>query len=147
MEGFGFEDVRDAVLGAVAPELGEPGASAHRYGLKVWFPDEKREHYEAQIVKVDGDVVLEVGFHAEHPKAPDNDAVLAALASSETRWRTALGPDAVMGPFLGRQGWVRLSETGPVPRWDDIDEAIEVAARLADYINTIEPIRRVRTRG
>lgn len=144
MEGFGFEDVRDAVLGAVDPALGDASAWAHRYGLKVWFPDEKREHYEAQIVKVDGDVVLEVGFHAEHPKAPDNDLVLALMAASEKSWRKTLGPEAVMGPFLGRRGWVRVSETGPVPQWHDLDEAIEVAARLADYINALEPIRRRR---
>lgn len=144
MELVGFEEVRDAVVGAVAAELGVPGSSAHRYGVKVWFADDRREHYEAQVVKVDGDVVLEVGFHAEHPKAPENEAVLAVLAAAEPTWRPTLGPDAVMGPFLGRKGWIRVSETGPAPRFDDVDEVIEIAARLSDYIHAIEPVRRAR---
>ena len=141
---MGFDEVRDAVVGAVAAELGVPGSSAHRHGVKVWFADDRREHYEAQVVKVDGDVVLEVGFHAEHPKAPENEAVLAVLAAAEPAWRPTLGPDAVMGPFLGRKGWIRVSETGPAPRFDDVDEVIEIAARLIDYIHAIEPVRRTR---
>ena len=47
-----------------------------------------------------------------------------------------------MGPFLGRQGWTRVSETWPAPHFEDIDEVIEVAARLADYVNALEPVRR-----
>ena len=144
MEIAGFEEVRDAVLASVAPELGPPSSSAHRYGLKVWFAESKREHYEAQVIRVDGDPVLEIGFHAEHPKAPENDAVLALLAASERRWRSALGPDAEIGPFLGRTGWTRVSETWPPPRFADIDEVIEIAARLVDYINVLEPLRRSR---
>jgi hypothetical protein len=144
MEIVGFEEVRDAVLASVASELGPASSSAHRYGLKVWFADSKREHYEAQVIRIDGDPVLEIGFHAEHPKAPENDAVLALLATSERRWRSALGPDAEMGPFLGRTGWARVSETWPPPRFEDIDEVIEIAARLVDYINVLEPLRRSR---
>jgi len=142
MQSVGFDEVRDALLGAVAPELGPPATSAHRYGLKVWFAESKREHYEAQIVKVDGEVVLEIGFHAEHPSAPDNDAVIARLVAAEERWRSVLGSDAVVGPFLGRTGWTRVSETWPPPQFEDIDEVLEVAARLSDYIHAIEPVRR-----
>lgn len=139
---MGFEEVRDAVLGSVQPELGPPSSSAHRYGLKVWFAESKREHYEAQVVRVDGAVVMEIGFHAEHPKAPDNDAVITRLAASEGTWRPVLGPDAVLGPFLGRTGWTRVSETWPPPRFEDIDEVLEIADRLADYIHALEPVRR-----
>jgi hypothetical protein len=142
MEIVGFDEVRDAVLGALSPDLGPPSSAAHRHGLKAWFDDSKREHYEAQLIRVDGAALLEIGFHAEHPKAPDNDAVLALLAASEATWRPALGPDAVAGPFLGRTGWIRVSETWPPPRFEDIDEVIEIAARLVDYIHAIEPVRR-----
>jgi hypothetical protein len=143
MQIVGFEEVRDAVLGSVAPELGPASSSAHRYGLKVWFAESKREHYEAQVMKVDGEVVLEIGFHTEHPKPADNDAVLARLAVSEPGWRSSLGAGAVMGAFLGRDGWARVSETWPPPRFEDVDEAIEIAARLVDYIHALEPVRRV----
>ncbi len=142
MEIVGFEEVRDAVLGSLAPELGPAGSSAHRHGLKVWFAESKREHYEAQVVKVEGEAVLEIGFHAEHPKASENDAAVALLAASEARWRSRLGDDAVLGPFLGRAGWTRVSETWPPPRFEDIDEVIEIAARLVDYIDALEPVRR-----
>jgi hypothetical protein len=53
----------------------------------------------------------------------------------------------VVGPFLGRAGWCRVSETWPAPNLDDIDEVIEVAARLAEYINALEPCRRGDGRG
>ena len=77
---MGFEEVRDALVGSIAPELGEARTSAHRGGLKVWFGDTKREHYEAQLIRLDGDVVLEIGFHAEHTKPAENDAALDVLA-------------------------------------------------------------------
>jgi hypothetical protein len=35
-----------------------------------------------------------------------------------------------------------VSETWPPPRFEDIDEVIEIAARLVDYIHAIEPVRR-----
>lgn len=142
MESTGFEEVRDALLGSLAPDLGRASTSAHRRGVKVWFEDATREHYEAQLIRLDGEVVLEIGFHAEHPKPADNEAATSALAASERRWRRALGPDPVLGPFLGRTGWTRVSETWPAPDFDDIDEVIEVAARLADYVNALEPCRR-----
>ena len=116
MEIVGFEEVRDAVLGSLAPELGPAGSSAHRHGLKVWFAESKREHYEAQVVKVEGEAVLEIGFHAEHPKASENDAAVALLAASEARWRSRLGDDAVLGPFLGRAGSdARVRDVAPAP--------------------------------
>ena len=139
---MGFEEVRDALVGSIAPELGEARTSAHRGGLKVWFGDSKREHYEAQLIRLDGDVVLEIGFHAEHTKPAENDAALDVLLAAEKGWRRALGTEPTTGPFLGRQGWTRVSETWPAPHFDDIDEVIEVAARLADYVNALEPVRR-----
>lgn len=141
MEQSFFEQVLDALAGSVATEFGRPASFVHRRGLKVWFGEPGREHYETQLMQMGGDVVLEIGFHAEHPKVAVNEAVLARFAASEKSWRKALGPEPVAGEFIGRSGWRRVSEAWPVPP-DDIDAAIEVAARLADYIVALEPLRR-----
>ena len=75
-----------------------------RWGLKAWFGGERptREHYEAQLIAPDGvdgaiDSALEIGFHAEHPDAEDNDAAIARLMAGRERWRATLGEAAVVG--------------------------------------------------
>jgi hypothetical protein len=143
-----FEEVADVVAGLVPAELGRPRCRARRSGIKVWFgaADPPREHYEAQLVgadAVEGARVLglEVGFHAEHPQAPANDAVLERLLAGEARWRRAIGEEAVAGGFLGRREWRRISETWPDPDLDDPGLAFEVGARLTDYITALEPLR------
>jgi hypothetical protein len=137
-----FEIVRDAFEGFVAGVGGRRGVSVHNRGLKVWFDDATREHYESQLIRIDGNPKLEIGFHAEHPKAPLNDAVLQRLLAAEPEWRPELGEAAVAGDFIGRVGWRRISEVWPAPDAQAIDEAIEAAARLADYVIALEPIRR-----
>jgi len=137
------------VLRSLAPiELDGLRVRAHRYGMKVWLGADRppREHYEAQVVgarHVPGATVLaiEVGFHAEHPKAPDNEKALALLVQGEKRWRKALGPDAVAGEFLGRAGWLRISETWLDPDLGDPDLPHELATRLLDYVTVLEPLR------
>lgn len=136
-----FETVRDAFEGFVAGVQGRRNTSVHGRGIKVWFDDDVREHYEAQLIRVDGALLLEIGFHAEYPKAPLNDEVLHRLQAAEGSWRPALGDDAVAGDFIGRAGWRRVSEVWPTPESDELDEAIEIAARLADYVHAIEPVR------
>ena len=138
--------------GMLPDGLGEVKQYAHRYGIKVWFDTEKatREHYEAQVVGAkdvpDAKVLaIEVGFHAEHPKEAENEAVLAALLAA----REALAQGRRQGGrgdrFLGRaQHWRRVSETWPDPDLGDPELAFELAARLTDYISAIEPIRRER---
>jgi hypothetical protein len=61
--------------------------------------------------------------------------------ADERRWRKAIGRDAVAGGFLGRDSWRRLSETWPDPDLDEPELPIELAARLTDYITTLEPLR------
>jgi hypothetical protein len=143
-----FEEVADVVVGLVPQELGRPRCRARRAGIKVWFGegDAPREHYEAQLVGADGvagarTLGLEVGFHAEHPQAAANDAVVDRLLTRETRWRRTVGDEAVVGEFLGRREWRRISETWPDPDLDDPGLAFEVGARLTDYITAIEPLR------
>jgi hypothetical protein len=148
MELSPFDEVADALRGLVPRELGQLRYRARRFGIKVWFDDETppREHYEAQVISHDLEeatvVALEVGFHAEHPQESDNDAVTAHLLAAERWWRPEIGDEAIVGPFIGRPSWRRLSETWPDPDLDAADLALEVAARLTDYIMAIEPIRR-----
>lgn len=150
MEPSLFDDVGDAVRGLLAPDLGPPYVRAHRYGIKVWFGTEKptREHYEAQVVGArdwpDAHVLaLEVGFHCEHPKEPDNDAVIARLAKSEKRWRRDIGKEAEVAPFLGRaEHWRRISEVWADPDLSEPGLAFEIASRLVDYITALEPLLR-----
>ena len=104
-----FDEVAEAVRGLVASDRMDMRQQARRWGLKAWFGAERptREHYEAQLIApdgVDGATVsaLEIGFHAEHPDAADNEAAIARLVAGQDRWRAALGDDAVVGPFLGR---------------------------------------------
>ena len=150
MEPSLFDDVGDAVRGLLPPDLGEPRVRAHRYGIKVWFRTEKatREHYEAQVVgarDVPGarTMALEVGFHAEHPKVTDNEAVIARLLRSEKAWRREVGKEAEVAPFLGRaEHWRRISETWLDPDLGAPGLAFEIASRLVDYIAALEPLVR-----
>jgi len=147
-----FDDVGEAVRGLMDPELGTVHFRAHRYGVKLWFDDDvaPRAHYEAQVIGPrhvpDATVLaLEVGFHAEHPRVADNDAVIAHLMTTEKRWRRVVGDEAVVGPFLGRADtWRRVSETWPDPDLSDATLVVEVAARLTDYVIALEPVRRRR---
>jgi hypothetical protein len=145
-----FDEVADALRGMVPPALGSLQLRPRRYGIKVWFGGEAapREHYEAQVigpasVPEANVLALEVGFHAEHPKPVDSDAAIGRLMARESRWRRALGPEAEAGAFLGRQqAWRRVSETWADPDLADPGLAVEIAARLTDYVTALEPHRR-----
>ena len=144
-----FEDVADAMRGLVPEDLGEFRCTHHRYGIKVWLGPQNapREHYEAQVIgrehAADASVLaLEVGFHSEHPNESDNEAVISGLLRSEQAWRQQLGEEAVVGPFLGHaEHWRRVSEIWPDPNLGDPELVFELAARLADYLTTLEPYR------
>jgi hypothetical protein len=146
-----FEEVAEALRGLVPADLGEFRHKTHRYGTKVWFGPEAapKEHYEAQVIgaqHVTGATVLglEVGFHSEHPKPADNEAVGAGLLAAEASWRPVLGEEAEAGPFLGRaDNWRRISETWPDPDLEDLELGIELAVRLFDYITALEPNRSI----
>lgn len=144
-----FEEVGEVVRGLVPRELGELRQRSHKYGVKVWFDTEKptREHYEAQVIGKryvpDAAVLaIELGFHAENSKVVDNEAVIATLLQRERKWRRTLGQEAVVGEFLGRDTWRRISETWPDPDLGDPELVLELGTRLTDYICAIEPLRR-----
>jgi hypothetical protein len=88
-------------------------------------------------------LAIELGFHAENTKAVDNEAVIAALLQREKKWRRTLGADAVVGEFLGRDSWRRISETWADPDLGDPELVLELGTRLTDYICAIEPLRRL----
>lgn len=148
MEPSLFADVEDAVRGLLPAELGTLYVKSHRYGIKVWFNTEKatKEHYEAQVVgarDVPGarTLAIEVGFHSEHPKVKDNDAVISRLTANEKQWRTEIGKEAEVAPFLGRaENWRRISETWLDPDLSEPGIAFEIASRLVDYITALEPL-------
>lgn len=135
-----FTYVRDAIEGVVVTGRRDVRAFAHGRGVKVWFGDSTREHYEAQLIRVGEKVLLEIGFHSEHSDASKNDDTIRRLVATEGEWRTVLD-SAEVGPFLGRRGWTRISECWDPPK-PTLDSAIDVAARLADYIVQLEPRRR-----
>jgi len=142
-QGF-FEWVFDAFEGMASAVDGELHSSSHRHGLKVWYDDAKKEHYEAQLIRVNtaGDVGLEIGFHAEYSKDDENQVVLDKLLGHEKLWRKELGDSAEAGMFLGADRWRRISEVWDAPDPDDPESTFEIAARLADYVMTLEPLRR-----
>lgn len=145
MERTFFEHVLDAFEGFVDDALGEPQSAWHRRGLKVWFgpTDDRsaREHYEAQLIRVDGEAALEIGYHAEYRSEAENQEALDRLGGRPS-WGKELGDDAESGEFIGMEGWRRISEVWEPPDPDDPEAPIEIAARLADYVDAIEPLRR-----
>ncbi|MCU1499325.1 MAG: hypothetical protein JWM47_3278 [Acidimicrobiales bacterium] len=143
-----FDQVDDAVRGLVPAELGSLRTQPRRWGIKAWFDCEDcpRGHFEAQVISAkhvpDAEVLaLEVGFHVEYPKGPDNEAAMVPLRRAERSWRRALGPTATLGPFLGRSGWQRLSETWADPDLSDPELCFEIADRLTAYIEAVQPLR------
>jgi hypothetical protein len=145
-----FDEVAEVVLGVTPPELGRVRCRSHSGGVKVWFGDGKppREHYEAQLLGVKDvpwvtALALEIGFHSEHPDPALNQAVVDRLVRAEPAWRPRLGPDAEVGPFLGRLSeWRRVSEVWPDPDLSPDDVAVEIGTRLVDYLVALEPSRR-----
>jgi hypothetical protein len=75
-----FEMVRDAFEGFVAGVDGRRNIYVHSRGMKVWFDDHTREHYESQLIRIDGGVQLEIGFHAEYPQSATQRRGAAAIA-------------------------------------------------------------------
>ncbi len=84
--------------------------------------------------------MLEIGFHTEYPKVAENEAVLGCLLGDEQVRRREHGDEPEAGGFIGVTRWRRISEVWDEP--DDVDVAIGIAARLADYVSVLEPLRR-----
>lgn len=145
-----FEQTGELTRALVPDDLGDLRFRAHRRGVKVWFGSGRpsRFHFEAQLIPSHlspepagpDEVTIEVGFHAEHGDERRNEAVLERLRAKEKAWRQALGRQAVAGPFLGNAHWCRISETWTEGGIDDPDLPFELASRLADYIQALQPL-------
>ncbi len=143
-----FEQVGELTRTLVPAEIGTLRFRAHRRGVKVWLDRDAppRLHYEAQLIprRFIDDVAgaaLEIGFHAEDGDQAVNDGAIERLVAAEPRWRDDLGDEPDAGPFLGRpDDWRRCSETWIEPDLDDQEVAFEIASRLADYVNVLQPI-------
>ena len=138
-----YDDVFDALQTFLPPSM--RGFKWYRtsHNLKLWFGTEDREHYEVQVIKNRRDIVLEIGFHAEHEEPERNVEVISNL--DEKRWREDLGSGAEAGAFIGRRAsWRRLSEVWSNGSNDlaDPELAVDAADRLAAYIRALEPLRR-----
>lgn len=142
-----FEQVADATRSLISDTNGSLRLRAHRRGVKAWFGAgaPPREHYEAQVVPrrhVDGrdGVAIEVGFHAEHREPAQNERVIDRIVANEQQWRAALGTEPEVGVFFGADNWRRVSEAWIEPDLDDPELAFEMAARLVDYVNALQPV-------
>ena len=138
-QGF-FDWVFDAFEGMASAVDGELHSTSHPRGLKVWYGDAKKEHYEAQLIRVNNSG--DIGLHVEYSKDDENQVVLDNLLGRERVWREELGDSAVAGRFLGADRWRRISEVWDAPDPADPESTFEIAARLADYVMAIEPLRR-----
>jgi hypothetical protein len=138
-----FENVLDALIGFLPRDLRAQSSRITSRNLKVWYGDSDREHYEVQAIGSRGRWRLEVGWHAEHRDRAANDGALEGMLASERSWRKKLG-DAQSGRFIGGPGrvWRRISEVWDGPNLWGPESAVEAAARLADYVEALEPARR-----
>jgi hypothetical protein len=138
-----FEDCRDALIGFLPRDRRDFSSRLSSRNLKVWFGEADREHYEVQMITKSRRVHLEVGWHCEYSDKAHNERVLDKLISSENKWRKALGREAEAGRFVGPPGnpWRRISELWDGPNLWGPEAAVEAAARLAEYIDALEPVR------
>src|SRR5438874_12465443 len=134
-----FEQLSDALVSFLPPDLRSFDSTIGSRNLKIWYGEDHHEHYEVQRLSTRK---LEIGFHAEHPVETRNDEVIASLRARERTWRRALGKEAEAGPFLGRaRGWRRLSEVWDGPGLDTDAAAVEAGDRLARCMRPSERIR------
>lgn len=140
-----YDDVVDALTTFLPPSFRDFAWYRTSHNLKLWFGPEEREHYEVQVFKKGREIVLEIGFHAEHKDAGRNEQAIASLVKAEKKWRKQLGTDPEPGAFIGHQtSWRRLSEVWKNGSHElgDPELAVDAAERLATYIRTLEPLRR-----
>ncbi|MEX2587874.1 MAG: hypothetical protein WD602_07785 [Actinomycetota bacterium] len=135
-----FNQVDDEVRGMVRSGLPDPHSYRTGRLIKLWYGD-PAVHFEAQLLGAkwadSDDPCLEVGLHLEASSARSNDEILDRLLSSSQEWSAEL-PKARWGRAIGPRAatWRRVSETVPVPGWDE-DFANEVAGRLAAYVSAL----------
>ena len=103
-------------------------------GVFKAFYDDRRQHFELWF----RDGGLEVAFHLEG-RGQDDKPVIRVLERRLSSIRKRLGGDVRLEPF-GR-GWTHLFEHWPGAS-REASTADEAAERLAEFIRTVEPLRR-----
>lgn len=72
MERTFFDQAQDLLEGFVIDFEGILETRVLRHGVRILFGDATRERYEAQVIRLDGKIILEVGFDAERPIVCEN---------------------------------------------------------------------------
>ncbi|MCH7788375.1 MAG: hypothetical protein IH940_02930 [Acidobacteria bacterium] len=142
-----FANVDDIVRSLYSGDVDQLFSKSHRYGVKIWIgtPEPPKVHYEAQVLgrhHVDGEegLAVEIGLHCEHRDEAENESILNSLLERSKKWEPVLGEEASAGVFYGAENWRRLSDVWIEPDLsvDDID--VEIASRMTDYIETLQPL-------
>ncbi len=128
-----YADVAEGLPALLPPDLRDFEVARMGRVFKVWY-EERRQHFELWF----RDGGLEVAFHLEG-RPEDDEPVLIVLASKLASIRKRLGGDVRLEPFGPH--WTHLYEHWRGARREP-GTAGEAAERLAEFIRSIEPIRR-----
>jgi hypothetical protein len=128
-----LRQVADELPAHLPPAL--RGYDAQQWGrfYKIWYGDRKI-HYEVQFLSRRE---LQIGLHLEADEKT-NEEVAGTLERRRARIRKALGEDASVGSHGPK--WRFLAESWRGGELTGEDAAIEAAARLAEYVRTLQPL-------
>ena len=112
--------------------------TAGRAWLVQFYYDDPRIHYEVwNLGERRGR--LEIGLHFEAREADVNARLLDGMLAHLFEIKAELGPSFEAEPW--DKGWTKVYETIPLDRFST-DYLERVAARVAQVIGVLEPIRR-----
>ncbi|MFN2519774.1 MAG: hypothetical protein ABR525_01875 [Candidatus Limnocylindria bacterium] len=127
--------VGPALLPLLPAALSGPRQSAGSSLVQFWYGN-RALHYECWLRRRQS--LLELGLHFEADPLT-NERLLGAFRGHQRAIHRGLGPDVRLEEW--DRGWARIWESVPLRV---LDERVrdEVAARLARYIVTLEPLLR-----
>jgi hypothetical protein len=112
--------------------------TAGRAWLMQFYYDDPRIHYEVwNLGERRGR--LEIGLHCESREADLNARLLDGMLAHLFEIKAELGPSFEAEPW--DKGWTKVYETIPLDRFS-AEYLGQVAARVAQVIGVLEPIRR-----
>jgi len=124
-----------AVVALLPPDLADARSGGGFSLVQVWYGN-RALHYEAWLRHRQG--VIEIGLHFEADPLT-NLRLLAAFRARERAVRKGLGAETRIEEW--DRGWARVWEPLPLTTLDDALLA-RLAARLARYVTTCEPLLR-----
>jgi hypothetical protein len=128
-----LRQVADELPGHLPPALRDYEAQQWGRFYKVWYGDRKI-HFEVQFLSRRE---LQIGLHLEADEET-NERVAVGLERRKGRIRKALGEEASVGSHGPR--WRCMAESWRGGELTGEDAAIEAAARLAEYMRTLQPL-------